>query len=92
MPVTKSAKKILKQAKKRGILNARVQKGYKGAVKNFRTKPTSEAFKKAVAALDRAVTKKVIHKNKAARIKSRLAKILPRKSTTPRKRSGKVKK
>ncbi|MDO8503690.1 MAG: 30S ribosomal protein S20 [bacterium] len=93
MPVTKSAKKILKQAVRRGVLNARVQKDYKAAVKAFRGKPTAEALKIAASSLDRAVTKKVIHKNKAARLKSRLAKILPKKmGTASRKRPGKVKK
>lgn len=84
MPVTKSAKKILKQSRRRRVLNERVQKDYKAAVKSFRIKPTLEALKTTASSLDRAVTKKVIHKNKAARLKSNLSKLLPQKKT-PRK-------
>ena len=43
------------------------------AIKNFEANPTEELFRTASAAIDKAETKGLIHKNKASRDKSRLA-------------------
>lgn len=78
MPVTKSAKKALKRDLRNQRLNERIRRLYKEAVKHFRAQPTLENLRKATSALDRAAGKRVIHKNKASRLKSRLAKLLPK--------------
>jgi small subunit ribosomal protein S20 len=80
MPATKSAKKTLKTDKKKRARNVRVKKSLKVLVKGLnRTielKKEEEAkgiLLKAGSAMDRAVSKGVIHKNTARRKKSRLA-------------------
>lgn len=83
MPHTESAWKRLRQADKRRRRNRTVAKSIKEKRKELTValKGTDEAVKatqtKVVQqALDRAATKGYIHKNKAARLKSRVAKKL----------------
>jgi len=80
MPVTKSAKKALRTAERRHEENLIQRDTYKKAVKAVRkaaltgTGSIAELFSKAQSTLDRAAKNNTIHKNKAARLKSRLAK------------------
>lgn len=74
MPVTKSAKKKMRVDERRRVVNMRVRRRYKKVVREARKNPTTENVKKAFSELDTAAKKHVIHKNKAARLKSRLAK------------------
>lgn len=76
MPVTISAKKALRRDQRRTIVNKKIKEKIKKAVKIARQKPTPKTLKEAYSTLDRAVKNKVIHKNKAARLKSRLTKLL----------------
>ena len=81
MPQTKSAKKALKQTKTRTQRNKQVRQNIDILFRNFKkflsnkdqTK-TEEFAKKLVKAIDKAAQKNVIHKNKAARKKSRMMK------------------
>jgi small subunit ribosomal protein S20 len=75
MPVIKSAKKKLRQDKKRTKANNFLRDTFKDAVKEAIKSKTTEKVRKAVSAVDKAVKKGLIHKNKAARIKSRLSKL-----------------
>lgn len=77
MPITVSAKKALRRDRRRTIINKRIRKKIKAALKKARQKPTKKILAEAASVLDRAAKKKVIHKNKAARLKSRLTKLLP---------------
>lgn len=79
MPITISAKKALRQDRRRTIINQRIKRKIKAVLKKARQKPTQKSLIQASQVLDRAVKKKVIHKNKAARLKSRLAKRLKTK-------------
>lgn len=79
MPVTKSAKKKLRKDKKRTKANLLLEKAYKKAIKKLKKIKTKEALKEAYSKIDKAVKKGVIHKNKAARLKSRITKFLPLK-------------
>jgi small subunit ribosomal protein S20 len=86
MPITSSAKKALRQSKKRRERNIVKKEAYKGAVKAYRKsvaeKKWEDAAKKlpiAYKSLDKAAKTNVIAKNKAGRLKSRLAKLLPKK-------------
>jgi len=80
MPVTKSAQKKLRQDKKRNTINALVKTAFKIAIKKL-TKPAAkstskkELARKAASTIDKAAKKKIIHKNKAARLKSRVSKL-----------------
>ncbi len=74
----KSAQKRARQTLKRTEKNKKYRVTIKGSVKKVLGTTEKEAatteFKKAVRTLDRAATKGIIHKNKAANEKSRLAK------------------
>lgn len=74
MPIIKSSKKALRQSKRKKLVNDRVLRQLRRVVKKARTSRTPDSIKKAYSALDRAVKKNVIHKNKASRLKSRLSK------------------
>ena len=80
MPVTKSAKKKLKQDTKRRARNINYQQAYKKAINKVRSAKTAEKVtqlvKEAYSKIDKAVKKRVIHKNKAARLKAAVAKFL----------------
>ena len=79
MPIIKSAKKKLRQDAKKSQSNKKYETAYKKAVKAARKSKTgsglNELVKKAFSAIDRAIKKKVIHKNKGARLKSGIAKL-----------------
>ncbi|ALS21274.1 MULTISPECIES: 30S ribosomal protein S20 [Paenibacillus] len=81
MPNIKSAIKRVKVSEKRRLRNASHKSALRTAVKSFETAAASNNVETAKAALiaaskklDKAVTKGLIHKNAAARKKSRLAK------------------
>ncbi|MCS6800803.1 MAG: 30S ribosomal protein S20 [Chloroflexota bacterium] len=78
MPNTKSAAKAMRRAERRRAINKPIRTRTRTAVKEARlaietgNANAQEAVLKAVSALDRAAFKGVIHKNAAARRKSRL--------------------
>lgn len=76
MPLIKSAIKKLKQDKKRTAVNKPYRVKMRLAVKTMRLEKTKKALKGAFQTLDKAVKKHIIHKNRAARIKSRLNKLV----------------
>lgn len=79
MPIIKSAKKKLRQDKKRTQQNLEVKKTVKAEILAFKRKPTAASLAKVFATLDIAAKKNVFHPNKAARLKSRLSKLLGKK-------------
>lgn len=76
MPILKHAKKKLKQDKKRTIRNKLVKNTFKLAVKKAKTEKNAKTVSGAFKAIDKAVKKNLIHKNKAARMKSSLSKLV----------------
>lgn len=74
MPITNSAKKKMRSDVRKRITNLKQRLFVKKAVKSARINPTPETLRSAQKALDKAVKTHVIHRNKAARLKSRLAK------------------
>jgi len=85
MPNLKTAKKNLRKTKKRTVLNKqyknkidylirKIKKGVKEKAKNLQ-----EMLKILYKAVDKAAKEKVIHKNKASRIKSKMAKLIKNK-------------
>ena len=77
MPKIKSAKKAMRQARSRTIRNKAQRSELRTAVKRVRVAATAvvatQAYAIAAKLLDRAARKGLIHKNNAARHKSRLA-------------------
>ena len=83
MPIIKSAKKALRQSKRRAKRNLSKKEAIQNNIKIFRkalnakdAKKTQEILSNLTVALDKAVKSKIIHKNTAARKKSRFAKAL----------------
>jgi len=77
VPRTKSAKKQQRQAKGRTQRNRAQRSALRTAVKKVRGttgKDRDQAYRSAEQLLDRAARKGLIHRNTAARQKSRLAK------------------
>lgn len=95
MPIIKSAKKRVRLTKKATARNARTSKNLKQSlkafaesIKNGNATNIGKAKKEAQKAIDIAAKKNLIHKNKAARTKSKLdrdakaagAKVSPKKA------------
>jgi len=89
MPNTKSAEKRLRQNKVRRQRNRTVKTALRTQIRKVHealtagdAEATEQAFRAATKRLDRAAASNVIHRNAAARLKSRLsAKIKAAKST-----------
>ena len=83
MPIIKSAKKALRQSKRRAVRNVeykiKIKKTKKGIEKKILAKNLDEAksdLKAFYKVVDKAAKTNVIHKNKANRLKSAAAKKL----------------
>lgn len=82
MPIIKSAQKRVRIAKKAAVRNLQTKRNMKSAIRTIEKavksgkKSVGSEYNEAVSAIDKAVKKGVIHKNKAARQKSRLATLL----------------
>jgi len=83
MPITSSAKKALRQNRTRHARNVAKKEIYKKAVVKYRkliaAKTIDEAQKflpTVFKALDKAAKSKIIEKNKASRLKSRLSHLI----------------
>ncbi len=82
MPNIKSAKKRVKVIEAKTLRNKMIKSDLKTALKKAdsavanNTADKAEAVKTAIKKVDMACTKGIIHKNKAARKKSQLAKSL----------------
>lgn len=74
MPIIKSAKKKMRSDKRKQARNLKLKVGVKKVLKNAKNNPGADQMSAVQKALDKAVTARIIHKNKAARLKSRLAK------------------
>lgn len=81
MPVIKSAKKKLKQDKKRTAINNKSRALLDNVLKKARKTPSVKTVTEAIKTADKAVKNHLIHKNKAARIKSALSKLIAGKTT-----------
>ena len=87
MPITKSAKKALRQNVTRAKRNVVRKESYKKEVKDFRkllsskkTAALEAKLKTVFKSLDKAAKTNVIKKNKASRLKSRLAQAMAKAS------------
>ena len=89
MPNSVSAKKSLRQNKTRRLRNRSQRTSLRGVLKQCRVAAAGDdaeaaqsAFRLAVKTLDQAAAKNLIHKNAAARTKSRLSKLLKQSATS----------
>ena len=79
MPITMQARKKMRRDRRRTQENSRQRRELHDAVKKARTSPTKKSLSAAYRTLDKAAKKGHIHRNKASRLKSRLAKHLKAK-------------
>ncbi|MCX6724674.1 MAG: 30S ribosomal protein S20 [Candidatus Shapirobacteria bacterium] len=79
MPVLQSAKKALRRDRRRAVINKSLKDKVKEALKKTRQNPNKKNLDLSFKILDRAAKKKIIHQNKASRLKSRLSKLLKTK-------------
>lgn len=87
MPITSSAKKALRSSAHKAAFNLKRKDAFSDAVKKIKKLVVAKNIKEAEAllptafkAIDKACKTKLIHKNTAARKKSRLAKMLAKAS------------
>lgn len=87
MPNTESAKRAMRKSERRRVRNKSDRSALKTLVKKVRVTAASpdlnaakETLDIAIKKLDQAAAKHLIHKNKAARTKSRLTKMLNKKT------------
>lgn len=77
MPNIKSSKKRMVLGRKANEVNRKKRSTLRTAMKKVRTAETADearaSFQRAVSLLDRAATKRLMHPNKAARLKGQLA-------------------
>jgi len=78
MPQHRSAEKRVRQNERRRIRNKQKRSKLKTAIKKVKTAPDKKTaeieLKNAISTLDKMALKGIIHKNKAANIKSKLNK------------------
>lgn len=79
MPVTKTAKRALRGSKRKKIVNDKIVSNLESSIRSAKKLKTKKAISTASSYADRAAKSKFIHKNKAARIKSQLSKLLKKK-------------
>ncbi|MFZ2025434.1 MAG: 30S ribosomal protein S20 [Microgenomates group bacterium] len=79
MPITAQALKKLRHDKKRSVATATKRAYVRSVVKDMRKTPNVKQLSTVFATLDKAVKMHVIHANKAARLKSRLSKLIAAK-------------
>jgi len=70
----KSAEKRIRTTAKKTARNRRVKTKLRHVIKKHRTTASADSLPATAAEIDRAAAKGIIHKNTAARYKSRLAK------------------
>lgn len=83
MPIKKAAKKYMRVTDRKTVKNNKIKGQFRSAIKITKeslvkneVEKAQEYLKKSIKALDKAAQKKVLHKNTAARMKSRLNKMV----------------
>lgn len=80
MPILASTKRTLRKAINNHQENLGFMEKYRKLLKSFKTKPEKKGLEEIYSRIDKGVKKGIFHKNKAARLKSRMAGI-SKKST-----------
>lgn len=82
MPVTKTAKRALRGSKRKQEANSLLRAKLEIAIRKAKKETSKKTVAEAISLVDRAAKKGLFHKNKAARLKSSLAKLRPTKTTS----------
>lgn len=85
MPVTKTAKRAQRSSKRKEIVNKTIKRNLDIAIRAAKKEKNKKSVGTAISLADRAAKKKLIHKNKAAHIKSSLSKLISAKKSSSNK-------
>lgn len=85
MPIIKSAKKKLRADKKRKAFNSKLSHTLNSSIRKAKKTPSEKNINEAISIIDKSAKNKIIHKNKAGRIKSKLSKLLTKKGDSIKK-------
>ena len=75
MPLLRNAKKALRVSKRKTEINQTTKSRMKTMLDAVKAKPSNDTISNAYSAIDRAVKKHLLHKNKAARLKSQVSRL-----------------
>jgi small subunit ribosomal protein S20 len=89
MPVTKTAKRALRASKRKAEVNRAILTKLEIAIRLAKRTKSKKSILDAISLTDKAAKKRVVHKNKAARIKSSLSSLLPKTRSKKTKSSKK---
>lgn len=92
MPILRNAKKALKVSQRRAAMNTPIRSRVKTAVDAAKKKAEAGTLSTAFSAIDKAVKHHIIHRKKAARMKSQLALSVTKVAAKPTKPSKAAKK
>ena len=82
MPVTKTAKRALRSSARKAEVNKKIISSLEISLRMAKKNNSEENVRKVISNADKAAKKNVIHKNKAARIKSSISKLLKKDGKT----------
>ncbi len=80
MPILKNAKKALRASERKRSVNRIVKTRLKTGLDKVIKKKDEKSLPEAYSAIDKAVKKNLIHKNKAARLKAQASKAVAAKA------------
>lgn len=76
MPILKNAKKALRVSERKTLINRRIKSRTKTALDRLKATPSVQTLSEAFSAIDKAVKRNIFHRNKAARLKSQMSKLV----------------
>ncbi len=76
MPILQNAKKALRASKRKAAVNSVVRAKMRSTVRKMQVTPSADVLNESFSSIDRAVKQNLVHRNKAARMKSSLSKLL----------------
>ena len=82
MPVTLTASRALRQSRARAVINLRRKRILKKAVDTFKASAKLKDLSPAISQIDRALKHHLVNHRKAARLKSRLSKLVTRSQSS----------
>lgn len=91
MPILDNAKKALRSSRKKAEVNQVLRSKTRTLIKKAKLEPTEENISAAFSSIDKSVKKNLMHKNKAARLKSSLSSLKESSSKKTKSESKKKK-
>lgn len=76
MPILKNAKKAMRVSARKAVINQGVRSRMRTMLAKMHKNPTPDLLSESYSAIDKAVKRNLIHKNKAARLKSQANAVL----------------